>query len=499
MAERPIIIIGGGIAGLAAGCYGQMNGYRTRILEMHASPGGLCTSWKRKGYTIDGCLHWLVGSKQGSSMNRLWEELGATQGRQMVDHEEFVRIEGVGGDVFIVYTNVDQQEDHMKRLAPGDHEPIEEMCQAIRTMAAVDMPLDVPDQAPPDAATQAELTALFEALAKYSSMTVQDFAERFASPFLRWSFAQLFDMPDCPVSALLLTLAWMHRRDAGYPIGGSAEFSRAIERRYLGLGGKIDYRSRVDKILVEGDSAVGVRVDDGEEHRADMVISAADGHATIFHMLDGRYVDDTVRGYYEELPIFPPLIQVSLGVARDLSGEPHSVAFPLEPAVRIAEKERTQLGVRHYCYDPTLAPPGKSVLAVLIESDYEYWNGLNADRNAYKAEKEEVAGAVIEQLERRFPGLRDQIEMVDVATPMTYERLTGNWRGSFEGWLITTKTMGMTMSGGMSKTLPGLDNFYMAGQWVEPGGGVPPAAMSGRNVVRMMCERDGRTFTTTVP
>jgi phytoene dehydrogenase-like protein len=84
---------------------------------------------------------------------------------------------------------------------------------------------------------------------------------------------------------------------------------------------------------------------------------------------------------------------------------------------------------------------------------------------------------------------------VDVATPMTYENYTGNWQGSMEGWLITTKTMTMRMS----KTLPGLQNFYMAGQWVEPGGGVPTAAMSGRNVIRNICQRDKRPFVTRVP
>ena len=49
MAEKSIIIIGAGIAGLSAGCYGQMNGYRTHIFEMHSLPGGLCTAWKRRG------------------------------------------------------------------------------------------------------------------------------------------------------------------------------------------------------------------------------------------------------------------------------------------------------------------------------------------------------------------------------------------------------------------------------------------------------------------
>ncbi len=62
MEDNSVIIIGAGFAGLSAGIYAQMNGYRTQIFEMHDLPGGLCTAWKRKGYTIDGCIHWLVGS-----------------------------------------------------------------------------------------------------------------------------------------------------------------------------------------------------------------------------------------------------------------------------------------------------------------------------------------------------------------------------------------------------------------------------------------------------
>jgi len=50
MADKSIIIIGAGIGGLATGCYAQMNGYRTQIFEMHTQPGGVCTSWKRRGY-----------------------------------------------------------------------------------------------------------------------------------------------------------------------------------------------------------------------------------------------------------------------------------------------------------------------------------------------------------------------------------------------------------------------------------------------------------------
>ena len=107
---KSITIIGAGIAGLSAGCYGQMNGYRTRIFEMDTKPGGVCTSWKRKGYTIDGCLHWLVGSGPASNFYRIWEELGIIQNHTFVDHDEYLRIEGKDGKSFALYSDLDRLE-----------------------------------------------------------------------------------------------------------------------------------------------------------------------------------------------------------------------------------------------------------------------------------------------------------------------------------------------------------------------------------------------------
>ncbi|HWU36838.1 MAG TPA: NAD(P)-binding protein, partial [Candidatus Acidoferrum sp.] len=86
MAQKKIVVIGAGVAGLSAGCYALMNGYEVEIHEAHTLSGGLCTGWRRSGYWVDGCIHWLTSSRPGSDLYEVWEELGAVQGRQFYNH-----------------------------------------------------------------------------------------------------------------------------------------------------------------------------------------------------------------------------------------------------------------------------------------------------------------------------------------------------------------------------------------------------------------------------
>jgi phytoene dehydrogenase-like protein len=216
-------------------------------------------------------------------------------------------------------------------------------------------------------------------------------------------------------------------------------------------------------------------------------------------MLEGKYLTDELRSYYEKAEIFQPIIQVSMGVNRDFSGQPHMAAYSLDKPLTIAGEERHQLGVKHYSYDPTLAPAGKTVVEVMFPSNIAYWRPLAEDPERYEAEKKQVAISVMEQIEKIYPGFTGQVEVVDVATPLTYERYTGNWQGSMEGWMITTHNVGSVATGGMKKTLPGLKDFYMIGQWVEPGGGVPTGALSARSILQIICHNDKKSFVTSTP
>ena len=499
---KSILIIGAGIAGLSAGCYLQMNGYKTRICEMHNLPGGVCTAWQRKGYTIDGCMHWLAGSGPGSGMYRVWQELGVIQNHSFVDHDIYLQVEDKEGRRFSLCTDPDRLEKHMLEIAPEDSAAIKEFTTALRKMKGFDLPVGkAPELEGPVDKLKAGLKFLpyLGALNKYRKATVNEFAAKLQNPFLREALqVTVGDVEVFPMLGLLMPMNWVNAKAAGYPVGGSLEFAKTIERRYLDLGGEIHYGARVKKVLVENDRAVGIRLADGTEHRADRVVSAADGHSTIFDMLEGKYVNETIQGYYRDMPLFPPMLLVSFGVARTFDDPPPSVGgvhLPLEEPLTIAGKERRNVNLYVYNHDPSLAPEGKTVVKFILMTDYDYWEELYRDRERYNAEKEQIADMLQGVLERRFPGVSELIEMRDVATPMTWVRYTANWRASYEGWMLSMESFNMRMS----KTLPGLSNFYMVGQWVEPGGGLPPAACSGRNLSQILCKQDGKKFVTTVP
>ena len=496
--DPTIIIIGAGVAGLSAGIYAQMNGYKTSIHEMHSLPGGLCTAWKRKGFTLDGCIHWLVGSSPANGLYQYWQEVGIIQGREFINPEEYARYEGADGRTLVLYTNVDQLEQSLMACSPADATVIGEFIGGIRLC----MDFDFPSATLPPvkrALAVIRLGLLFvtkgRALKRWMNTTAADFAGRFKDPMIRGALRDMW-LPDFSMLFMLFTFAWLHKKCAGYPLGGSLPMAQAMAKRYLALGGTLHFNSRVQKILVEDNRAVGIRLTDGSEHRAARVVSAADGHETIFSLLEGRYADATTRLPYETWPTFPSLLHVGLGVNRSFDNEPKSVSgfsFALKQPTTIADAVLSRLPVHLYNQDPSLAPVGKTSVVVMLPSSYDYWKELSRDPAAYKAAKEAAAHAVIACLEQRFPGISGQIEMIDVATPLTFERYTGNWKGIFEGWLITPGNSG-TLMNPMSQTLPGLSNFYQCGQWVEPGGGLPSGVMSARRLVKSLCKQDRQQF-----
>jgi len=133
----------------------------------------------------------------------------------------------------------------------------------------------------------------------------------------------------------------------------------------------------------------------------------------------------------------------------------------------------------------------------VLNSSYQYWRHLRTTQESYQAEKERLAGTIADQLETRFPGLKEQIEVTDVATPITFERYTGTWRG-FQAWQPDQGVRGVLntfMGRAWCRTLPGLKDFYMVGQWAGDFG-LSGTAVGGRKLVRHFCKLEGKRFKT---
>jgi phytoene dehydrogenase-like protein len=477
-----------------------MNGYDVEIHESHDKPGGLCTAWKRGEYIIDGCVEWLSGSRPDSNFYPVWEELGAVQDREMVYHDIWMSVIDRHGRVVRLYTDIDRLEEHLIEISPDDSGVAKDMCRTARRLGGLDMPVDKPAELAnwwDRTRSLVRMAPTMLSLARVGNKTLADLGARFQDASIRTALTDGITKPSDPAATLYMVLGTV--RGSGYPIGGSLPLARAIEKRLLDLGGKAHYRSRVAEVIERDGRAIGVRLEDGSEVRADCVISACDMEWTHRSLLGGRHMDPVHKRLLETEETYSPYVHVAFGVDMDFSDQITCVGTSLEldEPTDLAGRTRTHLLVRNQCHDPDMAPPGKSVVVAMMQSEWSYWERFENDRDAYKTEKDRIATFCREQIDKHRPGFADKVEMVDVATPLTFVRYTGNRQGAYMSWVLNAEFMRKYPM--VPRRVPGLEDFYLSSMWTNPPGGLPGAAKAGREVVQLLCDADGRSFETSTP
>lgn len=237
---KKIVVIGGGIAGLSAGCYAKMNGYDAHIFEMHNLPGGLCTAWKRKGYTFDICIQWLSGTSPGSPNNRIWQELGAARDKEIYYVEMPWKV-FLKDQIINFYNDPDKLAKHLKEIAPEDSDMIDELAECVKKFYILDtMPLIKPKELFTliDTIKMIKTFApLMKLVKKYAKTTIDEFASLFKNPVLQQAFR--YTKVSTSIVDFLAIVFTLATKDSGFPGGGSLSFARSIEQRYTNLGGKI--------------------------------------------------------------------------------------------------------------------------------------------------------------------------------------------------------------------------------------------------------------------
>jgi len=497
MKEKTAIIIGAGLAGLATGIYAQINGYKTHIFEHAPRPGGVAATWKRHGYTIDGGIHFYMGFKPGQPMHALYQELGIDQPDQYQEMDIYGRFVDPIKNIRIDLTqDLNRLSSDLKAIAPDDSAFIDRFIIGIKAFKGGNFMASMAK--PPELTRPWDIGKMLWSIRKilryYSGAYAQPInrhTQTIKSQTLKEFIEHIF-LPDVPVWFVLFTLGMFSSGNMALRRDGSAGFVRALEQRYLSLGGQVTYRTRVEKIITRKDRAVGVELKDGEKELAGMVVSAGDGHATVFDLLGGRYVDANIKKRYQEWPLFPSVVLASYGVTRTFDKDPWNIVLKSPTLIPTGFMMDNWMPVRIFNYGDGFSPPGKTVVQVMISSQWDPWHTLRRNEDAYRKEKEALSRQVLESLGHIWPGLDKDVEMTDVATPHTWWRYTLNRKGAFEGFAVTHTAINTKIY----RTLPGLDNFYLAGQWNSPGGGGLPTFMTGRHAVILMCKHTGRKFTT---
>jgi phytoene dehydrogenase-like protein len=496
--KKKVIIIGAGMAGLSAGCYLQMNGFDTTIFESYSMPGGLCASWRRKDFNIDGCIHFMEGTSPQEVYYPFWNNIIDMESIDFVFFDSHSVVDDKNGNRIHFYSDIDKLEHEFLTKAPEDKIQIKKFIRLVRKFNKIKLPLSKPFEVmnlKDKMKVGLQMLPYLPSMRKYLNITNHEFASKLKNPTLKYAIETAF-VGHMPLFYSIMPLVWRNKKDTGYPRGGAALISKMMESSYIRLGGKVSYKSKVKKIITENDSAIGVQLETEEKYFADIVINAADGRTAVYDFLDGKYKDKNIVERYETntFETIDKTLYVSIGINRDFSNEPRKIYFELENPIQIDQKTTMEhLEVTHYCDDPASAPEGKSLLALMPEAkDWEYWVDLRKnDYKKYRSEKKRVANDVIEALEWKFGNIKDYVEMIDVATPATYIRYTNNWTGGQISWKATKKTFGKPNTW----QIKGLKNFYMTGQWAGTSGGLINVVMMGNHLTQIICKKEGVNFT----
>lgn len=274
--------------------------------------------------------------------------------------------------------------------------------------------------------------------------------------------------------------------DGGYVRGGSLKMIEGMTNRYKELGGNLQFNQNVEKVVVSDGKAIGVQVG-GKFIKSDAVIVSRDTLSSI-DTLFNKPIDEewSVKMRKITKPVNACLI--ALGIEADLSEIPAAVVYPFDTPVEVNGMILDHIRILNYSHHRDQAPPGCSSITTLLHGDtYELWKQYQTE-NKYQEKKKELADFVINVLSEKIPVIKGKVKVVDVTTPVSYEK----WSGSYHGSYMTYLHAGDKMFEYPLKSKTG--NLYFVGQRLHAPGGLPPSIMTGRKAVQYLCKDFNTTF-----
>ncbi len=502
MTDFDAIVIGAGNAGLTAATALQRAGARTLLLERHNIPGGCATSFIRGEFEFEVALHQLSGmgtEKNPFIMRKIFNDLGIMDQLQVVEERELYRIvmpSMVNPEHEIDVTLPASIKALKKTLSteyPEESENIDRyltLCEKLSLECFMMLPRA---QKMNDSAV---LESTCPNYVKYGLTPSKDVLnEFFNNPDLKaviaayWCYIGLppKDIPFCDLAVMVYAYAAFK---PCHVQGGSQAISSALLESFQAAGGKVLFNTGAAKILSENNQVQAVQTEHGDIFSCQHVISNTSPQHTFNELLDiptpqqaaddmkSRRLGTSAFVLYLGLDCTPKELGVTAASNFIIDDRDEEVAFDTMQGIK--DPTHTMLT----CYnhdDPSFAPEGKSSVSLLCLQYSDAWEKLPVEE--YAQAKYDFADKLIEHAERVFPNIRDNIEEVEVATPLTMMRYLNTPGGAIYGFQQNTQDAQM-----FRKRINAISGLHMAGSW-NGMGGFQPTYMIGESTARAILKK----------
>jgi len=475
--EYDVIIIGSGLAGLTSGALLAKKSKKVLMLEQHHIVGGCATAFKRKNFNFDVSLHELDGFGNDDLKTEIFKELNIFDNIEFIKLNEFYRVKKGDLDIVLPYDIKKVKELLVKRF-PNEKKGIDKFFDVIIKITQEEN--KIPFKRWKIYLLYPLFPLLFPRITKYQKTPYGKFIDSIIIDdtlkiILSANIGFYHDNP-YELSMLYYSPAQSSYFKNGcyYIKGGGQTLSDYLANVIKDNGGEVLVKSKVEKIITEKNKVVGVKTNK-EEFLAKIVIANSSIPQVVNHLIDNPPLK--IKEKINRLKIGPSFFIIYLGLKKGLKelGNKNYLTFVFDKSIKKLSDLKMINDYNQKFFSITDYSQINEGKICTISTLDQLSNWENLTKNEYKKKKIELAETLLKRAEEIIPRIKDNIEVMEVATPKTMIRYTLNENGTAYGFAQTQEQAGFKRI----RNKGFMKNLYFASAWSFPGGGYSGAILSG--------------------